>query len=160
MVTASDLEAGYAADGYARTKGLAAVSVAYGVGTLSMINAIAGAYVERSPVVVINGGPTPGAIANLHKFDIVFSHSIGQDATDLNAYRLVTAQAARANTVAEAPGVVDHAISTAILRKRPVYIEINMAIWDAPCPAPSGPLSNRQRALRHRSSSWRPRSSA
>ena len=58
VVTASDLEAGYAADGYARTKGLAAVSVANGVGTLSLINAIAGAYVERSPIVVINGGPT------------------------------------------------------------------------------------------------------
>jgi indolepyruvate decarboxylase len=53
VVTGSDLEAGYAADGYARTKGLGAVSV--GVGALSMINAIAGAYVERSPVVVING---------------------------------------------------------------------------------------------------------
>ena len=41
VVAASDLEAGYSADGYARTRGLAAVSVAYGVGTLSMINAIA-----------------------------------------------------------------------------------------------------------------------
>jgi indolepyruvate decarboxylase len=88
VVTASDLEAAYAADGYARTKGLGAVSVAYGVGTLSMINAIAGAYVERSPVVVINGGPTAANLANLHQFDVVFSHSIGQDATDLNAYKL------------------------------------------------------------------------
>ncbi|WP_036288335.1 thiamine pyrophosphate-dependent enzyme [Methylosinus sp. PW1] len=140
VVAASDLEAGYAADGYARTKGLGAVSVAYGVGALSMINAIAGAYVERSPVVVINGGPTPGAIANLRKFDIVFSHSIGQVATDLNAYKLVTALAVRAVTAAEAPGVVDLAISTAILRKRPVYLEINMDIWTAPCAAPSGPL--------------------
>ena len=73
IVTASDLEAGYAADGYARTKGLGAVSVAYGVGTLSMINAIAGAYVERSPVLVINGGPTAANLANLHQFDILFS---------------------------------------------------------------------------------------
>src|SRR6202158_36538 len=69
VVTASDLEAGYAADGYARTKGLGAVSVAYGVGTLSMINAIAGAYVERSPVVVINGGPTSQNLTNLHQLD-------------------------------------------------------------------------------------------
>ena len=74
VVTSSDLEAGYAADGYARTKGLSAVSVAYGVGTLRMINAIAGAYVERSPVVVINGGPTGGHLSNLAQFDIVFSH--------------------------------------------------------------------------------------
>jgi indolepyruvate decarboxylase len=141
VVNASDLEAGYAADGYARTKGLGAVSVAYGVGTLSMINAIAGAYVERSPVVVINGGPTSTNLSNLHQFDVVFSHSIGQDATDLAAYKLVTAKAARAGTAAEVPAVVDDAISTAITKKRPVYIEINMAIWDSACPMPAGPLT-------------------
>jgi indolepyruvate decarboxylase len=141
VVTASDLEAGYAADGYARTKGIGAVSVAYGVGTLSMINAIAGADVERSPVVVINGGPTSANLSNLHQFDVVFSHSIGQDATDLAAYKLVTAKAARAGTVAEVPAVVDAAISAAITQKRPVYIEINMAIWNSTCPMPSGPLT-------------------
>ncbi len=141
VVTASDLEAGYAADGYARTKGLGAVSVAYGVGTLSMINAIAGAYVERSPVVVINGGPTAANLSNLHQFDIVFSHSIGQDATDLAAYKLVTANAARAAKVSEVPAVVDKAIATAIAKKRPVYIEINMGLWDLACPAPAGPLA-------------------
>jgi len=141
VVAASDLEAGYAADGYARTKGLGAVSVSYGVGTLSMINAIAGAYVERSPVVVINGGPTSGDISNLHKFDVVFSHSIGQDATDLSAYKLVTASAARASTVAEVPAAVDAAISTALRKKRPVYIEINKAIWTSSCPMPTGSLT-------------------
>ena len=141
VVTASDLEAGYAADGYARTKGLGAASVAYGVGTLSMINAIAGAYVERSPVVVINGGPTARHFSNLQKFDIVFSHSIGQEATDLSAYKLVTAKAARAGTVAEVPAIVDAAIATAIVVKRPVYVEINMDIWDATCPMPAGPLN-------------------
>ena len=78
-----------------------------------MINAVAGAYVERSPLVVINGGPTAANISNLHQFDVVFSHSIGQDATDLVAYKLVTAHAARAGTVAEVPAVVDAAISTA-----------------------------------------------
>jgi indolepyruvate decarboxylase len=141
VITASDLEAGYAADGYARTRGLGAVSVAYGVGTLSMINAIAGSYVERSPVVVINGGPTAANLSNLHQFDIVFSHSIGQDATDLTAYKLVTANAARAGTAAEVPAVVDQAISTAIAKKRPAYIEINMGIWDSACAMPSGPLA-------------------
>jgi indolepyruvate decarboxylase len=141
VVNASDLEAGYAADGYARTHGLGAVSVAYGVGALSMINAIAGAYVERSPVVIVNGGPTNGAISELHSLDIVFSHSIGQDATDLNAFKLVTVSAARAGTVAEVPAIVDKAISTAIAKKRPVYIEINMSIWNSACPMPAGPLT-------------------
>jgi indolepyruvate decarboxylase len=141
VVTASDLEAGYAADGYARMKGLGAVSVAYGVGALSMINAIAGACVERSPVVIVNGGPNSYYLNNLKNLDVVFSHSIGQPDTDLSAYKLVTTYAARANTVAEVPGVVDTAIATAIRRKRPVYIEINMDIWNLACPAPAGPLN-------------------
>jgi len=140
VVTASDLEAGYAADGYARTKGLSAVSVAYGVGTLSMINAIAGAYVERSPVVVINGGPTAQNLTNLHQLDVLFSHSIGQDATDLTAYKLVTASAARAAKASDVPAIVDQAISTAMMTKRPVYIEINMAIWNSACSMPVGTL--------------------
>jgi indolepyruvate decarboxylase len=141
VVTASDLEAGYAADGYARTKGLGAVSVAYGVGTLSIINAIAGAYVERSPVVVINGGPTANNLNNLTALDVVFSHSIGKPDTDLSAYKLVTAYAGRASTLAEVPTVVDTAIATAIRRKRPVYIEINMALWEQTLASPAAPLN-------------------
>jgi indolepyruvate decarboxylase len=141
VVNASDLEAGYAADGYARTRGLGAVAVSYGVGTLSMINAIAGAHVERSPVVVINGGPTRRHLDNLRDFDVVFSHSIGQPATDLAAYKLVTASAARAGSVAEVPATVDNAISIALKTKRPVYIEIDMDLWTASCPGPIGSIS-------------------
>jgi len=150
VVTPSDLEAGYAADGYARTKGLGAASVADGVGALSMINAIAGGFVERSPVVVVNGGPTPGALSNLHQFDVVPSHSIGQDATDLSAYKLVTASAARAGAVAKVPPLVDAAIASAIRTKRQSYIHINTGIWDSACPMPAGAPARRQSARRHR----------
>lgn len=142
VINASDLEACYAADGYARTKGLGAVSVAYGVGTLSMLNAIAGAYVERSPIVVINGGPTPANRTNLRKYDVVFSHSVGQDTTDLTVYKQVTAKAGRAATVAEVPPLVDGAISAALKTKRPVYIEINMGLWHAACPKPTGSIAD------------------
>ncbi|MGS2615473.1 thiamine pyrophosphate-binding protein [Micromonospora sp. LZ34] len=141
VVTTSDLEAGYAADGYARTKGLGAVSVANGVGTLSMINAIAGAYVERSPVVVINGSPTARHLDNLKNFDVLFSHSIGQPDTDLNAYRLVTGSATRAGNTTQVPAAVDTALATAIRKKRPSYVEISMDLWTQPCPMPAGPLS-------------------
>jgi indolepyruvate decarboxylase len=140
VVTASDLGAGYAADGYARTKGLGAASVAYGVGALSMINAIAAAFVERSPMVVVDGGPTPGALSNLHQFDVVPSHSIGQDATDLSGDKLVTASAARAGTVAKVPPLVNAAIASAIRTKRPHYIDVNMGIWDSACPMTAGAL--------------------
>ncbi len=154
IVTASDLEAGYAADGYARTKGLGAVAVANGAGMLSMVNAIAGAFVERSPVVIVNGGPNATNLANLRDFDVLFSHSTGQPDHDLSTYRLVTASATRAETAAAVPGVVDAAIATAVKRKRPVYIEINRDIWTAPRPAPSGSLAG------HRRRRWAPRSNS
>ena len=47
--------AGFAADAYARLKGLGAAVVTYSVGGLSIANSIAGAYAEKSPVVVISG---------------------------------------------------------------------------------------------------------
>lgn len=46
----NELNAGYAADGYARIRGAAALSTTYGVGELSAINAIAGAYAENLPI--------------------------------------------------------------------------------------------------------------
>ena len=49
--------AGFAADAYARLNGIGAVCVTYGVGGLSLCNSIAGAYAEKSPVVVISGSP-------------------------------------------------------------------------------------------------------
>jgi indolepyruvate decarboxylase len=141
VIDSSDLGAGYAADGYARTRGLAAVSVSYGVGTLSLLNAIAGAYVERSPVVVVNGGPSPGHLSNLHQFDVLFSHSIGQDSTDLTVFKQFTAHAGRADNASKVPNLVDTALTLAITKKRPAYVEISLDIWDQTCAMPAGALN-------------------
>src|SRR4051794_27575791 len=54
---ANELNAGYAADGYARIKGVGALVTTFGVGELSAINAIAGAFTERAAVVHIVGTP-------------------------------------------------------------------------------------------------------
>jgi indolepyruvate decarboxylase len=51
------LNAGYAADGYARLRGVGALSTSYGVGELSAINAIAGSYAENLPVFHLTGMP-------------------------------------------------------------------------------------------------------
>jgi hypothetical protein len=55
---ANELNAAYAADGYARIHGLAAVLTTYGVGELSAINGTAGSYAESVPVLMIAGAPT------------------------------------------------------------------------------------------------------
>lgn len=54
---ANELDAGYAADAYGRTRGLAVISLQYGVSTYGALNAVAGAYVERSAIVVISATP-------------------------------------------------------------------------------------------------------
>jgi indolepyruvate decarboxylase len=53
----NELNAAYAADGYARIKGTAALCTTYGVGELSAINGIAGAYAEHLPVFHLVGTP-------------------------------------------------------------------------------------------------------
>ena len=49
--------AGFAADAYSRVNGIGLVCVTYCVGGLNVLNAIAGAYAEKSPVVVVSGAP-------------------------------------------------------------------------------------------------------
>lgn len=155
VITASDLEAGYSADGYARMQGIGAVCVTYGVGTLSLINAIAGAYVERSPVVVLNGGPTAEDLTRYREEGTLFSHSIGAVPPrkpgrvtipeadllgDLAAFRRVTIQAVRITRSADASAQIDAALLAAVSEQRPVYIEISKGLWTANVPAPVVPL--------------------
>lgn len=57
MWCCNELNAGYAADGYARKRGVGCVAVTFTVGGLSVINAVAGAASEDLPVIVISGVP-------------------------------------------------------------------------------------------------------
>lgn len=57
VLPCNELNGGYAADGYARLRGVGAMAVTYGPGAFSLVNAVAAAYAERSPVIVISGGP-------------------------------------------------------------------------------------------------------
>lgn len=140
VVTASDLGAGYAADGYARTNGLGAVAVTYGVGTMALLSVVAGAYAERCPIVVISGGPSSDDLWQQEEHDTLFSHSSGGPDIDLQLFRPVTAAAVRVERASEVPKVVDEALRTALVEQRPVYIEIAKHLWWASCEAPTQPL--------------------
>jgi indolepyruvate decarboxylase len=140
VVTNSDLEAGYAADGYARVHGLSAVAVSYGPGTLSLVNAVAAGYVERSPIVVVNGGPSQANIDNQSRTGVLFSHSIGWPHTDMDIFANVTAFCQRATQVSQVPQLVDTALATALIRQHPVYLEIPQGMLSAACPRPVGAL--------------------
>ncbi|KVH94118.1 Thiamine pyrophosphate enzyme, N-terminal TPP-binding domain-containing protein [Cynara cardunculus var. scolymus] len=69
----NELNAGYAADGYARIRGAAACVVTFTVGGLSVLNAIAGAYSENLPVICIVGGPN----SNDFGTNRILHHTIG-----------------------------------------------------------------------------------
>jgi indolepyruvate decarboxylase len=55
-----ELNASYAADGYARIYGLSALVTTYGVGELSALCGIAGAFAEHVPIIAITGAPPLG----------------------------------------------------------------------------------------------------
>ena len=69
----NELNAGYAADGYARSRGVGACVVTFTVGGLSVINAIAGAFSENLPVICIVGGPNSNDFGS-HR---ILHHTIG-----------------------------------------------------------------------------------
>jgi Thiamine pyrophosphate enzyme, N-terminal TPP binding domain len=66
---------GYAADGYARINGAACVMVTFTVGSLSAINAIAGAYSESLPVIIVTGAPNSNDYSSGH----ILHHTIGEE---------------------------------------------------------------------------------
>ncbi|HDM3615884.1 TPA: alpha-keto acid decarboxylase family protein, partial [Staphylococcus aureus] len=74
----NELNASYAADGYARLKGVSALVTTFGVGELSAVNGIAGSYAERVPVIAITGAPTR-AVEQAKKY---VHHSLGEGTFD------------------------------------------------------------------------------
>lgn len=137
----NELDAGYAADAYGRTRGLGAVSLQYGVSTFSALNAIAGAYVERSPVVVISA--TPGADARQigSMYGVLYHHSTGNLNADQAVYQHVTVAAETLSTSVGAAEKIDALLVAALTHRRPVYIACYKEVWGEPCPRPgSTPL--------------------
>lgn len=112
--------AGFAADGYARLHGMSAVCVTYSVGGLSVSNSIAGAYAEKSPVVVISGAPGLGERKN----NPLLHHKIRDFRTQLEVFQKFTIDAAELTDPATAFAEIDRVLDAADRFKRPVYIEL------------------------------------
>ncbi|HEX5869505.1 MAG TPA: thiamine pyrophosphate-dependent enzyme [Longimicrobium sp.] len=133
----NELDAAYAADAYGRTRGLGAVSLQYGVSTFSALNAIAGAYVEFSPVVVISAVPGADARRITDMYGVLYHHSTGNLDADREVYRHVTVATETLSTSVGAPEKIDALLVAAITHKRPVYIACYKEVWGEPCPRPS-----------------------
>ena len=117
--TCNELNGAYAADGYARIKGMSALVTTFGVGELSAINGIAGAYAELAPLVNIVGMPATSA----QKKHALLHHTLGQGGfTDyLDMYRYVTCRQVLLDE-SNAAREIDRAIYQCWLAKRPVYL--------------------------------------
>lgn len=134
----NELNCGYAAEGYARAAGAAALVVTFSVGGLSALNAVAGAYAENLPVIFISGGPnTNDQAAGRFLHHTMATHDFDYQ---LEIARKVTCAAVSITRPSDAPAQIDHALRTALREKKPAYIEIACNIADAPCAAP-GPIS-------------------
>jgi indolepyruvate decarboxylase len=121
----NELNAGYAADGYAREKGFGALVTTYGVGELSAMNAIAGSFSENVPVIHIVGVPSTKCIANKtrvhHNFQEVEPFAFTE------AFKNVTETTAFLNR-SNAKLEIDRVLKTFVKERRPVYIAIPIDI--------------------------------
>ncbi|CBI30661.3 hypothetical protein VitviT2T_015182 [Vitis vinifera] len=128
----NELNAGYAADGYARARGVGACVVTFTVGGLSVLNAIAGAYSENLPVICIVGGPN----SNDYGTNRILHHTIGlPDFTqELRSFQTVTCTQAVVNHLEDAHEQIDTAISTALKESKPVYLSISCNLPGIPHP--------------------------
>jgi indolepyruvate decarboxylase len=136
----NELNAGYAADGYARLKGIGALCVTYSAGALCAVNPIAGAYVEKVPVVLINGAPNIKRTLTFEQTGFSAHHFIRGRETDLQVFEHITVAAVRVDNPDLAPMLIDYALTQCITERRPVYIELLEDMVDALCEAPKGTL--------------------
>ncbi|XP_073109470.1 pyruvate decarboxylase 1-like [Elaeis guineensis] len=128
----NELNAGYAADGYAWARGVGACVVTFPVGGLSVITAIAGSYSENLPITCIVGGP----YSNDYGTNRILHHTIGHPdfSQELRCFQTVTCYQAVANNLDDADELIDTAISTALKECKPVYISVSCNLPAIPHP--------------------------
>src|SRR5438445_9813177 len=118
--TCDEQGAGFAADAYARVRGLGAVCVTYCVGGLKVANTTAEAFAEKSPVVVISGAPG----MKEREQNPLLQHKVREFDTQKKVFEQLTI----ASTVLSDPQTafqeIDRVLHAALRYKRPVYIEL------------------------------------
>jgi indolepyruvate decarboxylase len=126
---------GFAADGYARVHGLGVALVTYCVGGLNMLNSVACAYAEKSPMLVLSGGPSPSD----RRADALLHHKVRTFDTQRRIYDEVTCASAVLTDAETAASEIMRVVDEVILQCRPGYIEIPYDVVDMPIKAPAQP---------------------
>lgn len=129
MGSCNELNAAYAADGYARVHGIGAVSTTYGVGELSALNGIAGAYTEHLPIFHLVGMPKMPVQAH-HS---LVHHTLGNGEFDL--FRRMSEPVVCASAVMTPQNVAaetERLIAAALYHRRPVYLAFPADLAEMP----------------------------
>ncbi len=136
ICTAGEEGAGFAADAHGRMHGLGVAVVTYGVGALKLLNPVAGAYAERSPLLVISGAPgvrESDGHALLH-------HSIRASDTQQRFFNEVCAETARLDSGRTAAAEITKVLAAMQRESRPGYLELPRDCLTRPLPWPLAPL--------------------
>lgn len=122
--------AGFAADAYSRLNGIGLVCVTYCVGGLNVLNAIAGAFAEKSPVVVVSGAPG----RKDREKDPLLHHKVKTFETQRRVYDEVTVASAVLLDEERAAYEIVRCVEACLRHKRPVYIEVPHDMVDREIP--------------------------
>ena len=137
---------GFAADASARVNmGLGVAAVTYGAGALNMVNAVAAAYAEKSPVVVLSGGPGKGE----SRSGLLLHHQAKTLDSQFQMYKEITCDQVKLDDAARAPADIARVLASCLRHSEPVYIEIPRDMVNLPCEPvqPEAPQSVDQDAL-------------
>jgi indolepyruvate decarboxylase len=137
--------AGFAADAYSRINGIGLVCVTYCVGGLNVLNAIAGAYAEKSPVVVVSGAPG----RKDREKDPLLHHKVKTFETQRRIYDEVTVASTVLLDEQRAASEIVRCVEACLRHKRPVYLEIPHDIVDRDIPITGLPLATPGRSDPH-----------
>ncbi|KTD44037.1 alpha-keto acid decarboxylase family protein [Legionella oakridgensis] len=134
----NELNAAYAADGYARINGAAAIVTTFGVGELSAINGIAGSYAEYLPVVNIVGAPA----TTVQKQGAIMHHTFGtgEFGIFIDMFQKISAAVVILDSPEQAGKQIDEALEICWLKKQPVYVSLPTNMVNVEIEAPKTPL--------------------
>lgn len=134
----NELNAAYAADGYARMTGAGALLTTYGVGELSAMNGLAGSYAEYVPVIHIVGAPSTSA----QRAGSLKHHTLGDGDYRHFARAYAEVTVAQAYLSADdATAEIDRVLATSLRERRPGYLVMPSDVAASPAEKPTGPLT-------------------
>lgn len=121
---------GFAADAAARWNCAPSVAaVTYGAGALNMVNAVAGAYAEKSPVVVVSGAPGRREGSS----GLLLHHQVKTLDSQLRIFSEITCDQVRLDDAGRAPADIARVLRSCVTHSQPVYVELPRDMAHAPC---------------------------